>query len=420
MSKVDNLREQIVKSREELKSIFDGADENGKYTADQKESIAKANADLADMVDELKIEETKVKNEKALELDNQPVNEMPVPPTEEKKSFKTIGEQLAESDAYKAYTEQGVKGVDSKGDFSPYEYKTTLNTTGYPPESLRTPGILETALRDPDSVIGLFDQIETQQNAYVYLEETTFTNNAGSVAEAADISTSNEGALAFTERTESIRKMATFLPVTDELLADVAGVQGYVNSRLSTMMKLNMDNQLINGNGSAPNLTGVLNKSGINTFDYSSYSGELARLGQIYQAITEIRKDSFTEADAIVMHPSDWYQIVTSVTDITTTSSGAAAKNPLFVVAGGFGADAAPRIWGLKVVPSTVIAEGTALVGKFGGGEAAHVVMRQGVDLAVSDSHSDFFAKNQLAIRLTMRLGFPIYRATSFCSITNF
>ena len=420
MSKVDNLREQIVKSREELKNIFDGADENGKYTADQKESIAKANADLADMVDELKIEETKVKNEKALELENEPVNEMPVPPAEEKKAFKTIGEQLAESDAYKAYTEQGVKGVDSKGDFSPYEYKTTLNTTGYPPESLRTPGILETALRDPDSVIGLFDQIETQQNAYVYLEETTFTNNAGSVAEAADISSSNEGALAFTERTESIRKMATFLPVTDELLADVAGVQGYVNSRLSTMMKLNMDNQLINGNGSAPNLTGILNKSGINTFDYSSYSGELARLGQIYEAITEIRKDSFTEADAVVMHPSDWYQIVTSVTDITTTSSGAAAKNPLFVVAGGFGADAAPRIWGLKVVPSTVIAEGTALVGKFGGGEAAHVVMRQGVDLAVSDSHSDFFAKNQLAIRLTMRLGFPIYRATSFCSITNF
>ena len=415
MSKVDNLREQIVKSREELKSIFEGADENGKYTADQKESIAKANADLATMVDDLKIEESKAANEKALEVENQPVNEMPVPPAEEAKGFKTIGEQLTDSDAYNAYVGQGVKGVDSKGDFSPYEYKTTLNTTGYPPESLRTPGILETALRDPDSVIGLFDQIETNQNAYVYLEETTFTNNAGSVAEAADISTSNEGALAFTERTESIRKMATFLPVTDELLADVAGVQGYVNSRLSTMMKLNMDNQLINGDGSAPNLTGILNKSGINTFDYSSYSGSLARLGQIYQAITEIRKDSFTEADAIVMHPSDWYQIVTSVTDVTTSGS----RNPLFVVAGGFGADAAPKIWGLNVVPSTVIAEGTALVGKFGGGEAAHVVMRQGVDLAVSDSHSDFFAKNQLAIRLTMRLGFPIYRATSFCSITN-
>ena len=409
MSEVAKLKEQIAKSREELKAAFDSS-EDGKYTAEAKEKIKGYNEELAGLVDDLKIEEARVKNEKALEVDSEPVNSIPNAMPEQE-GPKSIGEQFANTDAYKAYVEKGVKGVDSQA-----EFKTTLNTTGYPPESLRAPGILETALRNPDSVIGLFDQINTNQNAYVYLEETTFTNNAGAVAESTDISTSNEGALAFTERTESIRKMATFLPVTDELLADVAGIQGYVNSRLSTMMKLNLDNQLINGDGSAPNLTGVLNKSGINTFDYSSFNGSLARLGQIYQAITEIRKDAFVEADSVVMHPSDWYQIVTSVTDVTTSGS----RNPLFVVAGGFGADAAPKIWGLNVVPSTVIAEGTALVGKFGGGDAAQVVMREGVDLAVSDSHSDFFAKNQLAIRLTMRLGFAIYRPTAFCSITNF
>jgi len=406
MSKVHELQEQIAKSREELKAAFDSS-EDGKYSPEAKEKIKGLNTELAGFVDDLSIEKAKAKNEKAMEVgaNEAPVNTIPnaMP---EKKGPSSIGEQFANSQAYKAYTENGVKGVDSHA-----EFKTTLNTTGYPPESLRAPGILETALRNPDSIIGLFDQIQTNQNAYVYLEESTFTNNAGSIAEAADISTSNEGALAFTEKTESIRKMATFLPVTDELLSDVAGIQGYVNSRLSTMMKLNMDNQLINGNGSAPNLTGVLSKSGINTFDYSSYSGELARLGQIYQAITEIRKDAFVEADSIVMHPSDWYDVVTSVSDITTTTSGAAPKNPLFMVAGGFGADVAPRIWGLKVVPSTVIAAGTALVGKFGGGDAAQVIMREGVDLAVSDSHSDFFAKNQLAIRLTMRLGFAIYKA---------
>ena len=409
MSEVAKLKEQIAKSREELKAAFDSS-EDGKYTAEAKEKIKGYNEELAGLVDDLKIEEARVKNEKALEVDSEPVNSIPNAMPEQE-GPKSIGEQFANTDAYKAYVEKGVKGVDSQA-----EFKTTLNTTGYPPESLRAPGILETALRNPDSVIGLFDQINTNQNAYVYLEETTFTNNSGAVAESTDISTSNEGALAFTERTESIRKMATFLPVTDELLADVAGIQGYVNSRLSTMMKLNLDNQLINGDGSAPNLTGVLNKSGINTFDYSSFNGSLARLGQIYQAITEIRKDAFVEADSVVMHPSDWYQIVTSVTDVTTSGS----RNPLFVVAGGFGADAAPKIWGLNVVPSTVIAEGTALVGKFGGGDAAQVVMREGVDLAVSDSHSDFFAKNQLAIRLTMRLGFAIYRPTAFCSITNF
>ena len=410
MSNVNELKEQIAKSREELKAAFD-SQEDGKYTPEAKEKIKGLNDELAGLVDDLKIEEAKAKNEKALEVeDNTPVNSIPNAMPEQK-GPQTIGEQFANTDAYKAYVEKGVKGVDSQA-----EFKTTLNTTGYPPESLRAPGILETALRNPDSVIALFDQIQTSQNAYVYLEETTFDNQAGSIAESGDISATLESALAFTERTESIRKMATFLPVTDELLADVAGIQGYVNSRLSTMMKLNMDNQLINGDGNAPNLTGVLNKGGINTFDYAlPYAGELGKLGQIYQAITEIRKDAFVEPDAIVMHPSDWYQIVTSVTDVDTSGS----KNPLFVVAGGFGADAAPRIWGLRVVPSTVIAEGTMLVGKFGGGDAAQVIMREGVDLAVSDSHSDFFAKNQLAIRLTMRLGFAIYRPTAFCTITN-
>jgi len=410
MSEVAKLKEQIAKSREELKAAFDNQ-EDGKYSAEAKEKIKGLNTELAGLVDDLKVEEARVQNEKALEVDNEPVNSIPNAMPEQK-GPQSIGEQFANTDAYKAYVEKGVKGVDSQA-----EFKTTLNTTGYPPESLRAPGILETALRNPDSVIGLFDQIQTSHNAYVYLEETTFTNNAGSIAESGDISASLESALAFTERTESIRKMATFLPVTDELLADVAGIQGYVNSRLSTMMKLNLDNQLINGDGSAPNLTGVLNKSGINTFDYAlPYAGELGKLGQIYQAITEIRKDAFVEPDAIVMHPSDWYDIVTSVTEVDTSGS----KNPLFVVAGGFGADAAPRIWGLKVVPSTVIAAGTVLVGKFSGGDAAQVIMREGVDLAVSDSHSDFFAKNQLAIRLTMRLGFAIYRPTAFCTITNF
>jgi HK97 family phage major capsid protein len=409
VSKAQELKEQIAQSREELKAAFE-TQEDGKYTAEAKEKIKGLNTELAGLVDDLKIEEAKVQNEKAMEIANEPVNTIPNPSVEEGK-VKSIGEQLVATNAYQAYVENGVKGVDSN-----VEFKTTLNTTGYPPESLRAPGILETALRNPDSVIGLFDQIQTSQNAYVYLEETTFDNQAGSIAEAGDISATLESALAFTERTESIRKMATFLPVTDELLSDVAGIQGYVNSRLSTMMKLNMDNQLINGDGSAPNLTGVLNKSGINTFDYAlPYAGELGKLGQIYQAITEIRKDAFVEPDAIVMHPSDWYDIVTSVTDVDTSGS----KNPLFVVAGGFGADAAPRIWGLKVVPSTVIAAGTMLVGKFGGGDAAQVILREGVDLAVSDSHSDFFAKNQLAIRLTMRLGFAVYRPAAFCTITN-
>ena len=406
MSEVKELMDKIAAKRTELKEVFEST-EDGKYTSEQKEEIKKRNDELAELVEDVSIEKKKLQNEKALEDDSKPVSEMPQPA--EAVEAKSVGEQFVQTDAYKNYLSSGVKGVDSH-----IETKTTLTTTGYPPETLRQPGILETALRDPNAVINLFDVINTDQNAFSYLEETTFTNNA---AEAAEGSAVGEAALAFTEKTESIRKMGVFIPVTDELLADEAGIQGYLNSRLQTMIRLRLDSQLLSGDGTAPNLEGILDagKSSVGSSDFNSYNGNLGRIGAIYNAITDIRVNAFTEPDAIIMHPNDWNQIVTSVTDVTTSGS----KNPLFVVAGGFGADAAPTIWGLRVIPTTAISNNTVLVGKFGGGEAANVVMRQGIELAVTDSHSDFFIKNQLAIRATMRVGFPVYRQAAFHKILN-
>ena len=409
---MSDYNEKLQKKRAELKEVFDNPAEDGKYSAEQKNAINALNTELAELVDESQNAKAKAKNEKAMEQAAYAAEEVNNAP-------QTIGESFINTDAYKGYQESGAKGLDSTVKFSPMGYKATLGaglSQSFPPEVLRQPGILESALRDPDAVIGLFDQIETDQNCFAYMEETTFTNAA---AEQAEEATTAEGTLDFTEKTASIRKIGVFLPVTEELLADVQGIQGYVNSRLGTMMKLRLDGQIMDGDGSAPNLGGLLNTSGINSFQYGSYSGELARLGQIYQAITEIRKDAFVEPDAIIMHPSDWYDIVTSVTDIQTTSSGAAAKNPLFMVAGGFGADVAPRIWGLPVVTTTAVSAGTQMVGRFGGGEAAHLVMRQGIDLAVSDSHSDFFLKGKLAIRATMRVGLVVYRPTAFCKLTQ-
>ena len=189
------------------------------------------------------------------------------------------------------------------------------------------------------------------------------------------------------------------------------------------MLKLRLDGQLISGNGTAPNLEGLLDagKSSVGSSDFNSYNGNLGRIGAIYNAITDIRVNSFTEPDAIVMHPSDWNQIVTSVgADFAGTSSaGYAEKSPLFVAAGGMGAGPSAQIWGVKVVPTTAISNNTVLVGRFGGGECANVVMRQGIDLAITDSHSDFFVKNQLAIRATMRVGFPVYRQAGFHKLLN-
>ena len=413
---IKDLREKLAAKRVELKELFDSA-EMGKYTSEQKEAIARRNEELTELVETVNLKSAQAKNEKAMEVDSEPA----APAfSSEQVAPKSIGEMFTESDAYKNYKSNGVKGIDSKVNANPLEYKTTLNTTGYPPEVLREPGILESLQRPDGAVFTLFDQIQSDQNSFAYLEETTFTNNA---AEAAEGSAVGEAALAFTEQTESIRKMGVFLPVTDELLADVSGIQGYVNSRLQTMIRLRLDSQVLSGDGTAPNLEGILDagKSSVGSTAFGSYSGNLGRIGAIYGAITDIRVNAFTEPDTIIMHPNDWNSVVTELTGFAGDSAaGYAANVPLFVASGMFGQAPVASIWGVKVLPTTAITENTVLVGKFGGGEAAHLVMRQGIDLAVSDSHSDYFTKNMLAIRATMRVGFPVYRQQAFHKITAF
>jgi len=409
---IKTIREQIVAKSEELKGLFTEIEgQEGPSTPEQKNAVIDRNGELSSLRDDLKVAEAKSK----LDASGGAVASIPTPSGNEAPA--SFGAEVLKSAAYKAYTENGAKNIQST---VPFELKTNLTTTGYPPESLRQPGMLETALRNPDSVINLFDQIQTDQNAFVYLEETTFTNNSAEAAEAAAV---GEAALAFTERTATVSKLGVNIPVTDELMQDVSGLEGYLNSRLQTMVKLRLDGQLIAGNGTSPNLEGILDagKSSVGTTAFGSYAGGLGRIGAIYGAITSIRVNAFTEPDAIVIHPNDWAQIVLQLdADFAgTAAEGYTAKSPVFMSAGGFGGGVANQLWGLKVVPSTAIAEGTILVGKFGGGEAAHVVVRQGMDIAVSDSHGDNFTKNIMVMRATMRVGFPVYRQAAFHKITS-
>jgi len=422
MSELDKKSAKLHELREGL-AKFAGEKDFSEFTPEDKTTWAQMNDEakaLADEVREQQIFEKEMKaNADAIDAGN---TVAPLPIHEEKaEAPKTLGQQIQESRAFKAYMEDGQLNVSSELKYNPIMESKTLvdEASAYPPPVVRSDLIYPTALRNPNAVIDLFSVIPTDQYQYKYLEETTFTNNSAEVAEAGAF---GESALAFTENTENIRKFGVSIPVTEELLSDVASVNGYLDSRLRTMLQLRLDSQLLNGNGTAPNIRGILNKTGINTFNFSSYAGNLGRIGQLYQAITEIRKDAFLEPDAILMHPSDWNDVVTAVSSdfAGTSTAGYTEKTPLFVGAGMFGNGVTPSIWGVRVVPTTAIASGTVLVGVFGGGLASHIISREGMEVAMSDSHDDFFTKDKVMMKASMRLGFAIYRATAFCSITNF
>jgi hypothetical protein len=89
------------------------------------------------------------------------------------------------------------------------------------------PGIVETLFQEP-TVADLLPSQQVDGSPVRYVVEGTATNAAASVAEGA---AKPESTLAFSETEEPIRKLATFLPVSDEMLEDAPQMQVYLNQR---------------------------------------------------------------------------------------------------------------------------------------------------------------------------------------------
>src|SRR2546427_848573 len=99
------------------------------------------------------------------------------------------------------------------------------------------------------------------------------------------------------------RKLAALIRTNDESLADFPGWAQVLTAELRAAVVKVENTQLLSGNGTDPNLAGLLGTSRLlghartteSPLDALEISVEALRTGP-----------SFAEADAVVMHPSDW------------------------------------------------------------------------------------------------------------------
>lgn len=275
--------------------------------------------------------------------------------------------------------------------------KATLALTDINNEATRLPGIVPSA-QEERTVADLLLQGTTDNNTLSIVTETTFTNAGTTVAEAG---AKPESTLDFTRTTLPVEKIATWLPVTDELLEDVAGIRSYVENRLIFMVKRVEETQLLTGNGTPPNLRGLNNATGVQT----QAKGADPTPDAVYKAMTLIRNTGFAEPTFAVFHPNDWQDI-----KLLRTADG------IYI----WGSPSAPegpdRIWGLEVRVTTAQTENTGLVGTR---QYAQIFRRKGITVTASTEHASYFTSNLVAILAEERLTLAIYRGAAFAKVTG-
>jgi HK97 family phage major capsid protein len=334
---------------------------------------------------------------------------------------RSLGMKFVESESYKK--RRSIKGVSV--DLPEYQFRTDYGmltrvnfgigtsdvsgstdiggTSGANIDQIKPFNLLN---QQPLVIADLFSQGATAGDVVRYIRELTYTQAAARVAEAAgkwqaqlDIGVINA----------TVEKTAVYLDVTEEMMNDWQQAASFINSRLSYMVQAKEDDYLLNGTGSSQ-ITGVLQTSGIQTV-----SGAVNTVDQLLKAkayVEGANGSGFAMPDAYVMNPLDWLSV-----RLTKDGNGQYLfGGPGYAPYGVGGYSNVGLMWGLPVVTSTFIAQGTALCGAFRAG--GQIFRRQGLTIKTTDSDGSKFLSNIMTVLAESRFALAVYQPARFCSVT--
>lgn len=314
--------------------------------------------------------------------------------------LRTAGQRFVEEEGYSDFAARGARGVFEA------EVRTLLDTAVTSPAAglfmpQGTPTLNPAATdRRRLFVRDLLSTGTTGLNSVPYIRELSPRTNETGATTVAEGAAKPEVTMQFVAADAPVRKIAAWIPVTSEILADAPTLRSYIDARLAYMLAIREEDQVLNGDGNAPNLEGILNATGLQTS--TGPAGD--NLTALAEAIEKVELVD-GEADGAALHPTDFWAMVTrraSGDDHYDVNPFTSADNL--------------RPWGLPTVRTRSVTAGTAVVGAWRIG--AQLLDREQTVIKVGDQHSDYFTKNKAAILAEKRVALLNHRPDYFVEVT--
>jgi HK97 family phage major capsid protein len=346
-----------------------------------------------------------------------------LPPGEPGAAVKSFGRQFIDSSEYKALVESGVLhnpsnrvelGVKLDGSLLNALMGKALVYSGsgvggplIRPE--RVPG-LDYLWRDT-SFLDLIPTGTTTSSSIEWYEMTSSTNNTAWVAEAtASTGTSGtkpEGGVSWTLRNSAISTLAEHMPITNQMLMDAPFVDGLIRQQLLTHLQLKLETDIINGDGTAPNIRGILQTSGILTTGLGAGSG--TAIDAVYHAMTCVMVTGLANPTASVWNPVDFEAIRLARENSATGTLGGYLMGPP-------NQTGPATLWGRPAIIALGMVADTCMVADFQ--RATMLFDREQAAIRVGMINDDF-TRNMQRILAELRAAFAVFRPTAVCRVTG-
>lgn len=300
------------------------------------------------------------------------------------------GEQFVKSQTYEGFLKSEARGRVRM------ELKNTVTNPIANTFSQRRPDLIE----GPARVFTIEDQltqIPTTAPSVDWIRENVFTNNAAETAEGA---AKPQSSLTFTPGTMPITTVAHWIKITRQLAMDNAALAAYINRRMAYGVNLRVENQLLIGNGVAPNINGLLNAGNFTAHGYTAATLTAAgMLNNRFDLIGKMMGDA-----ALADYPAD--TVILNTGDYWTMRLAKDTQNRYLL--GDPGSGAVPGFFGARAIPSNAMPAGNVWVGNLAG--AATEWIREGLTVEMFDQDENNAQLNLITIRAERRLALTVER----------